>query len=65
MKTNNSLLGKEMFKEIDGITYKLCTKCLQYKPMTTDYFYKRSNVKCGFESHCKCCAKEKEKKELE
>ena len=23
MKTNNSLLGKEIFKEVDGMTYKL------------------------------------------
>ena len=64
MKTNNSLLGKEMFKEVDGITYKLCTKCLQYKPMSSEYFYKRGNVKCGFESHCKCCSKEKETKRV-
>lgn len=44
MKINNSLLGKEMFKEVDGITYKLCTKCLQYKPMSSEYFYKRDNA---------------------
>ena len=29
--------------------------------MTDEYFPKRNNVKCGFESHCKECHKEKEK----
>ena len=29
--------------------------------MTDKYFPKRNNVKCGFESHCKECHKEKEK----
>lgn len=49
------------FKEIDGITYKLCTKCKTYYPMTEEYFTKRENVKCGFDSHCKKCHQEKEK----
>ena len=31
MKNVNTKLGMEMFKEIDGVTYKLCTKCLEYK----------------------------------
>ena len=57
----NSKLGMDTFKKIDGKIYKLCTKCLQYKPMTDEYFPKRSNVKCGFESRCKECHKEKEK----
>lgn len=61
MKTTNTKLGMEMFKEIDGITHKLCTKCLKYKPMTSEYFYKRTNVKCGFGSSCKDCDREKEK----
>lgn len=57
----NSKLGMDIFKKIDGKIYKLCTKCLQYKPMTDEYFPRRSNVKCGFESRCKECHKEKEK----
>lgn len=64
MKNVNTKLGMEMFKEVDGTTYKLCTKCLEYKPMTTEYFYKRDNVKCGFSSSCKDCDKEKEKKRV-
>lgn len=61
MKNVNTKLGMEMFKEVDGTTYKLCTKCLEYKPMTSEYFYKRDNVKCGFSSSCKDCDKKKEK----
>lgn len=61
MKNVNTKLGMEMFKEVDGTAYKLCTKCLEYKPMTSEYFYKRDNVKCGFSSSCKDCDKEKEK----
>lgn len=61
MKNVNTKLSMEMFKEIDGITYKLCTKCLKYKPMDSEHFYKRSGVKCGFGSTCKECDKEKEK----
>lgn len=64
MKNVNTKLGMEMFKEVDGTTYKLCTKCLEYKPMTSEYFYKRDNVKCGFSSSCKDCDKEKEKKRV-
>lgn len=60
-KSFNSKLGIDNFKKIDGKVYKLCTRCLQYKPMTDEYFPKRNNVKCGFESHCKECHKEKEK----
>ena len=53
MKLQNYVLGKSNFIERDGITYKLCTKCLEYKPMTVEYFPERSNVKYGFDSHCK------------
>ena len=60
MKLENRILGMQTFKEINGITYKLCTKCQQYYPMTDEYFPRRSNVKCGFGSHCKKCEKEKE-----
>lgn len=57
----NSKLGMDIFKKIDGVIYKLCTKCLKYKPMNEEYFPHRSNVKCGFDSRCKECCKEKEK----
>lgn len=64
MKLENHVLGKSNFKEIDGVTYKLCTKCLEYKPMTEEYFPKRKNAKCGFDSHCKECNREKEKNRI-
>lgn len=57
----NSKLGMDVFKKIDNQIYKLCTKCLKYKPMTFEYFPYRNNVKCGFDSHCKECEKIKEK----
>lgn len=64
MKLENRVLGMPAFKEVDGITYKLCTKCKQYYPMTDEYFPRRSNVVCGFDSHCKSCQKEKERKRV-
>lgn len=63
-KSYNSKLQMETFKKIDGVIYKLCTKCLKYKPMKNEYFPSRSNVKCGFGSFCKECEKEKEKKRV-
>lgn len=60
-KYMNYELDMPNFKEINGIIYKLCTKCKKYKPMTEEYFAHRSNVKCGFNSHCKACDHEKEK----
>lgn len=60
-KSFNSKLGIDNFKKIDGKIYKLCTRCLQYKLMTEEFFPKRNNVKCGFNAHCKECSKEKEK----
>lgn len=61
MKLQNRILGLPSFKDVDGVTYKLCTKCKEYYPMTTEYFRTRSNVKCGFDSHCIKCQQEKEK----
>lgn len=43
--------------EKDGVTYKICSKCRQYKPMTSEYFVVAKNVKCGFSSSCKECQK--------
>lgn len=57
-KDNNKY---ELFKLIDGVQYKLCTKCLKYKPLTSEFFAKRKNVRCGYDSHCIECLKEKEK----
>lgn len=47
----------DRFKNVNGIVYKLCSKCHQYKPMTTEYFGETKNVKCGFSSQCKQCMK--------
>lgn len=61
-KQMNYELGLPNFKLINNIIYKLCTRCQKYKPMTSKYFPKRNNVKCGYESHCKDCKKKKESK---
>lgn len=50
------------FKEENDIVYKLCSKCQQYFPMTDEFFYRRTTVKCEFDSHCKNCQKEKDLK---
>lgn len=63
-KYMNYNLNMPNFKEINGVIYKLCTKCKKYKPMTIDYFHPRNTVKCGFDSHCKDCTKEKESKRV-
>lgn len=63
-KQNNYELGLPNFKLINDVIYKLCTKCKKYKPMTSEYFPKRNNVKCGYDSHCKECGKEKESKRV-
>lgn len=52
------------FKLINDVIYKLCTKCKKYKPMTSKFFPRRNNVKCGYGSHCKECEKEKESKRI-
>ena len=39
MKTYNRKLGKQIFQVIDGVTYKLCNKCQQYKVMSADNFH--------------------------
>ena len=53
-----------LFKLINDVIYKLCTKCKKYKPMTSKFFPRRNNVKCGYGSHYKECEKEKESKRI-
>jgi hypothetical protein len=44
-------------KYIDNIEHKMCSDCLNWKPMTTDYFYKnKSNKIDGHHPYCKECA---------
>ena len=35
---------------------KVCTKCGETKPATTEYFYRKPSAKCGLQPSCKCCA---------
>lgn len=63
-KQMNYTLGLPNFKLINDVIYKLCTKCKKYKPMTSKFFPRRNNVKCGYGSHCKECEKEKESKRI-
>lgn len=63
-KQMNYTLGLPNFKLINDVIYKLCTKCKKYKPMTSKFFPRRNNVKCGYGSHYKECEKEKESKRI-
>ncbi len=41
----------------DGIEYKQCSKCKNWYPSTTEYFYKNKNNKIeGLHSECKICS---------
>lgn len=40
---------------------KQCSKCLQFKPATFEYFYKRPKTKDGLMHQCKACKDEKNK----
>ena len=42
----------------EGILIKMCSKCKQYFPATTDYFRANKYEKTGLECRCKTCAKE-------
>lgn len=41
---------------------KTCSVCKKEYPLTSEYFYKSSNSKCGFKSRCKKCASEIDRK---
>lgn len=41
---------------------KLCGRCKQQKPMTSDYFYNATHTKTGFQAWCKECYKSDEEK---
>lgn len=57
MKTYNRKLGKQIFQVIDGVTYKLCNKCQQYKVMSADNFHHNKQAICGFKGICIECGK--------
>jgi hypothetical protein len=47
-------------KIIDGIDYKLCSKCNEYKPSTGEYFYKNDkNSRDGLSNKCIECERER------
>jgi len=47
---------KNEHKIIDGIDYKICSKCKEYKPSTGEYFYKnKSNSIDGLSNKCIEC----------
>lgn len=47
-------------KNINGVEYKLCKRCEEFKPMNEEFFYKKkTNLTDGFDTYCKECAKEK------
>jgi hypothetical protein len=54
-KKVNRKLDLPMFKVIDGIKYKLCSKCGEYKEATTSNFSKSSINNSGLRSSCKYC----------
>lgn len=45
-------------KIIDGILYKQCSKCKEWKPETLEFFYykNKSYPEKGFSSECRMCA---------
>jgi len=44
------------------IEYKQCTKCIEWLPITDEYFYKWNYSKDGFHPQCKKCNIERQKK---
>lgn len=38
-----------------GDLFKICPKCGEAKPATTEYFHKRGDTKSGLAAHCKIC----------
>ena len=45
-----------MFKFIDGIKYKRCSKCGEFKLANTDTFSLCKKNKSGLKSRCKSCS---------
>lgn len=51
-----------VLKDDAGITYKSCNKCGESKPLSAEYFFKRTTSKDGFRSECKSCKSQQNKK---
>jgi hypothetical protein len=42
----------------EGLTYRVCNKCGEEKPLTREYWYRHRECVCGFDtSSCKNCRK--------
>lgn len=62
VKPNDRKLGIVETKEIDGILYKKCTQCGEWKPSTNEYFRNTKKNKIGLESKCRQCMRQNNKK---
>ncbi len=51
----------ENIREVNGIKERRCSKCKEWKPETTEYFYMRNKSKPekGFQATCIICSKER------
>jgi hypothetical protein len=49
---------EECHKEINGILYKMCNTCREWKPCTDKCFYKQKNKGDGLHARCIKCEKE-------
>lgn len=50
--------GKKKRSEMEEVKTKICTKCGEEKPATTEYFYRNKNLKLGLSYYCKTCGNE-------
>lgn len=44
-----------IYKILEGVNHKRCSKCREFKPLTNDYYKKANDTKYGFESQCRNC----------
>lgn len=49
----------ETHKIVNGVDYKICNICLEWKPSTNEYFHKTKNNIDGLQPYCKVCASAK------
>jgi hypothetical protein len=46
---------QDKYKIINGVKYKKCSKCLDYKPISKEYYINSKDTKEGIASRCKSC----------
>lgn len=49
------LNNTDLYKKEDSIIFKKCSKCNEFYPMNTDYYFKGKKFKDGYENKCKVC----------